>query len=221
MKNIEILYEDESCLIINKPAGLAVQGGEGVKSSLDKILTEAYTPVLGSPPLLVHRLDKDTSGVILTAKTKEAAARFSGLLADGKKVKKQYIAVCAGNPEKKEGVITHELFIRGCKKKSETRYKVLKSQAAAQQAAAAPPLENGFSVLEIELGTGRMHQIRRHLAMIGNPVLGDDKYGDFALNKKLQKTLGLKRLLLHASRLVINNLDIQAPLPLYFQDFIS
>jgi len=122
---------------------------------------------------------------------------------------------------KKEGVITHELFIRGCKKKSETRYKVLKSQAAAQQATAAPPLENGFSVLEIELGTGRMHQIRRHLAMIGNPVLGDDKYGDFALNKKLQKTLGLKRLLLHASRLVINNLDIQAPLPLYFQDFIS
>ena len=75
--------------------------------------------------------------------------------------------------------------------------------------------------MELELATGRMHQIRRHLAMIGNPVFGDDKYGDFSLNKKLKK-YGVRRLLLHSSRLIITggvNLDIHAPLPQYFNIF--
>ena len=211
MKNIEILHEDNNIIIVNKSAGLAVQGGKGVKSSLDKILAEIRTP----PPLLVHRLDKDTSGLLLAAKTRETAARFSSLLS-GRKTVKQYIAVCAGRPEKNKGAITQELLIRGRPKKSETRYKVIKSGTLTG-------IEGQeFSVLELELGTGRMHQIRRHLAMNGNPVLGDDKYGDFSLNKKLRKVPGLKRLLLHASRLVINeeNLDIRAPLPDYFSSFI-
>jgi 23S rRNA pseudouridine955/2504/2580 synthase len=204
VKTVEILYEDDDSLVINKPAGLAVQGGKGVKTSLDGILAAMRIPA----PLLVHRLDKDTSGVILTAKTKEAAARFSRLLGVGRKAVKQYIAVCAGCPQKSEGVITVDLLIRGSLKKSETRYRVIQS--------------GEFSVLELTLGTGRMHQIRRHLSLSGNPVLGDDKYGDFALNKTLRKTSGLKRLLLHASRLVITdvNLDITAPLPDYFRPFM-
>jgi len=206
LKTIKILYEDEHCLVIDKPAGLAVQGGKGVKSSVDTILAEIRAPA----PLLVHRLDKDTSGVLLTAKTKEDAARFSRLLGTDRQAVKRYIAVCAGSPEKKEGIIAQDLMIKGSLKKSETRYKVLKS--------------GEFSVLELELGTGRMHQIRRHLALSGNPVLGDDKYGDFALNKKLRKEAGLKRLLLHSSRLMIKNefqLDIEAPLPEYFKAFTS
>jgi 23S rRNA pseudouridine955/2504/2580 synthase len=207
VKNLEILYEDNSIIVINKPAGLAVQGGKGVKSSLDKILKEMRTP----PPLLVHRLDKDTSGIILTAKTREAAAKFSRLLGTGRTVK-QYIAVCAGFPLKKEGVITQEIPVHGSMKSSKTDYRIIKSLKLSDM---------DFSVLEIELGTGRMHQIRRHLAMIGNPVLGDDKYGDFTLNKKLRKT-GVKRLFLHSSRLIIKdgiNLNLSAPLPDYFQSF--
>jgi len=210
MKNIEILYEDDNIMVINKPAGLAVQGGEGVKTSLDAILAELRTP----KPLLVHRLDKDTSGVLLTAKGRENAARFSRLL-NTPKIKKQYIAVCAGLPENKKGAITDKLLIHGNLKTSETRYKVLKTSVFT-----AENLE--YSALELELGTGRMHQIRRHLAMNGNPILGDDKYGDFTLNKKLQKNVGLKRLLLHASRLIIKddiNVDIHAPLPEYFFPF--
>jgi 23S rRNA pseudouridine955/2504/2580 synthase len=211
--NIEILYEDDVSLVINKPAGLAVQGGKGVKSSLDRILAALRDP----PPLLVHRLDKDTSGLILTAKNREAAARFSRLLGVDRKVIKQYIAVCAGWPLKNEGSITEDLLIRGSLKKSETKYRVIKKGSAASE-------DNfKFSVLELRLGTGRMHQIRRHLAMSGNPILGDDKYGDFALNKRLRKTMGLKRLLLHASRLIIEeeelHLDISAPLPDYFRAF--
>jgi 23S rRNA pseudouridine955/2504/2580 synthase len=211
MKNISILYEDNFILVIDKPAGLAVQGGKNVKSSLDRLLAGMRK----EPPLLVHRLDKDTSGVILTAKTKEAAARFSRLLAGGN-VKKQYTAVCSGHPAKDEGVISLDIEVHNVMKKSETRYKVIKTNP--------PDSDVEFSVMELELGTGRMHQIRKHLAMIGNPVLGDDKYGDFALNKKLRKTHGLKRLLLHASRLVIKgeyDLDITSPLPDYFNIFTS
>ena len=224
MKNIEILHEDDFCIVVGKPAGLAVQGGEGVKTSLDKILSEIRTPA----PLLVHRLDKDTSGVLLAAKGKDAAARFSGLLGTGGNAVKQYIAVCAGCPEKKEGSIRQELEIHGRIKKSVTRYRVIKNgklimqQSSRQTEDASDCME--YSVFELELGTGRMHQIRRHLAMIGNPILGDDKYGNFSLNRKLRKETGLKRLLLHASRLIVNDkteLNIYAPLPEYFHQFTA
>jgi len=210
VKNLEILYEDNLVLVINKPSGLAVQGGKGVKSSLDRILKEMRSP----PPLLVHRLDKDTSGIILTAKTREAAAKFSRLLGTGRQSVKRYIAVCAGCPAKKEGVITHEIPVHGSMKSSKTVYRIINSQKLSDIV---------FSVLELELGTGRMHQIRRHLAMIGNPVLGDDKYGDFTLNKRLRK-IGVKRLLLHSSQLIIKgeiNLNLRAPLPDYFQPFLN
>jgi len=213
VKNIEILYEDDFSIIVNKPAGLAVQGGKGVKASLDKILEEIRTP----PPLLVHRLDRDTSGVLLAAKGRENAARFSRLLGAERKTVKQYIAVCGGHPEKEEATITADLLIRRSLKKSETRYRVIKEGKLPL------PQPQEYCVLELELRTGRMHQIRRHLAMTGTPILGDDKYGDFSLNKKLRKAIGLKRLLLHASRLVIRdefNIDVHAPLPEYFAQFV-
>ena len=218
-------------MVLNKPAGLPVQGGEGIKVSLDSILSENYNP----RPLLVHRLDRDTSGIILVAKNKEAAAGFSALLAgqgspgaddarqarrklkESRAVVKRYLGVCSGTPEPEQGVIRLDLDIRGKERESETFYRVLSSGAAA---------ELSCSLLELELGTGRMHQIRRHLAHIGHPLLGDDKYGDFSLNKKLRKSTGLKNLLLHASRLCIppfppllpEGLDISAPLPDYFSN---
>ena len=226
-KPIEVLYEDNTCLVLNKPAGLAVQGGKAVSISLDSILSEKYSP----RPLLVHRLDRDTSGVILVAKTKTAAARFSALMGEGKGITKKYLAICAGRPTADSGIIRLDIDIRGSKKKSETHYKVLQSLILPQSGVPASNIEQTgplkFSLLELELGTGRMHQIRRHLAMTGNPVLGDDKYGDFTLNKNLRKTIKLKHLLLHASRLIIpaghqvTPLDITAPLPEYFRDFMQ
>ncbi|MCL2801782.1 MAG: RluA family pseudouridine synthase [Treponema sp.] len=206
MKNIEILYEDDVSIIVNKPAGLAVQGGAGIKTSLDKILSEIRTP----SPLLVHRLDRDTSGALLAAKGREAAFKFSKIFASSNGLKKVYIAVCAGCPEKAEGIITDDLVIRGDTKSSVTKYKIIET--------------GEYSVLELEPGTGRMHQIRRHLAMKGNPILGDDKYGDFPLNKKLRKEKGLKRLLLHSFRLIIKgeyNIDISAPVPVDFNPYFS
>jgi len=203
---LDIIYEDNSCIVINKPAGLAVQGGKGIGVSLDSILVENWP----ERPLLVHRLDRDTSGLILVAKTKDAARRFSRLLGEERTVVKRYRAVCKGGLKQAEGVIRAELAIRGGVKSSETRYRVLSGGGE-------------FSLLELELGTGRMHQIRRHLALIGNPVLGDDKYGDFTLNHQLRKTIKLHHLLLHASQLIIPAtadtppLDLSAPPPDYFQ----
>ena len=217
MKQLDIIYEDNSCIVINKPAGLAVQGGKGVGVSLDSILAENWP----QRPLLIHRLDRDTSGLILVAKTKEAARHFSRLLGEERAVVKRYLAVCKGRPAEPEGVIRAELDVRGAVKNSETHYRLLSASG-----------EGEFSLLELELGTGRMHQIRRHLALTGNPVLGDDKYGDFKLNHHLRTTLKLRNLLLHAARLIIPEaagnghadtirLDLSAPLPGYFEDILT
>jgi 23S rRNA pseudouridine955/2504/2580 synthase len=210
--NIPILFENEECIVLNKPAGLAVQGGKEVKNSLDSILAEEFP----RRPLLVHRLDKDTSGVILVAKTKSSAAFFARVFGEKEnstgRILKQYQAVSKGTLIPESGCINAEIYIRGLAKKAETRYHLISIKNL-------PPL---VSLFEIETGTGRMHQIRRHFAQTGAPLLGDDKYGDFTLNKSLHKTAGLKRLLLHASRLVIpeKEIDVSAPLPDYFNSFI-
>jgi len=207
---IDIIYEDSSCIVINKPCGLAVQGGKGIGESLDSLLSQSRQ----QRPLLVHRLDRDTSGLILVAKDKASAAVYSRLLVC-RAVVKRYLATCKGRPARDEGTISADLEIRGMKKSSETRYRLIEN------------FGDDFSLLELELGTGRMHQIRRHLALTGNPVLGDDKYGDFSLNHLLRKTMKLNKLLLHASRLIIPEtggnprLDLSAPLPEHFSQFLT
>ena len=222
-KEIPVLFENSCCFIFNKPPGLPVQGGEGVKISLDSILSEKYQP----RPLLVHRLDRDTSGLILVAKTKEAARGFSALFAANaaRLVTKLYLGLCSGHVKPDLGSISLELNVRAkgntkTKKESETSYRRLFIGRAG-----------GFpcSLLELKLLTGRTHQIRRHLSETGYPLLGDDKYGDFSLNKQLRKAIGLKHLLLHASRFVIpstpellpGGLDIVAPLPDYFSPLLE
>jgi len=207
------------CIVVDKPAGLAVQSGSGVGASLDGLISAMRS----ERPLLVHRIDRDTSGLVLLAKGKAAAAELSRLFsgAGGPKaggaraVTKRYLALCSGRPEKDSGAIKLDVRVHGEAKRAETRYRLVEE------------LEGGeFSLLELELATGRMHQIRIHLAACGNPILGDDKHGDFALNRRLRKERGLRRLLLHAARLVIplmpdgSRLDVSAPLPDHFRDFM-
>jgi 23S rRNA pseudouridine955/2504/2580 synthase len=205
--DIPVVFENGECVVLNKPAGLAVQGGAGLGCSLDRVLADRWSP----RPLLVHRLDRDTSGLILTARGREAAARFSRLFARAGTggVTKRYLALCRGRPPRREGRITASLEFRGGAKPAETFYKILSSSG-------------DFSLLELTLGTGRTHQIRRHLAFTGNPVLGDDKYGDFPLNHRLRGEIGLKNLLLHASYLAVPGLPaFKAPLPDYFSPFLE
>ena len=225
MKQLEIIYESPSFVVINKPAGLAVQGGKGITVSLDSILEKAWS----QGHFLVHRLDRDTSGLVLVAKTKTAAAWFSrylgeskgGILPADRRIVKRYLAVCRGRPASAEGIINLELDIRGRTKKSETRYRLLTAEDQYRSCSIT-------SLLELEPGTGRMHQIRRHLALAGTPVIGDDKYGDFTLNHQLRKSMKLRHLLLHASQLIIPEtpegsapLNLNAPLPDYFSQFLA
>jgi len=214
---VQILYEDNEIIVINKPAGIAVQGGEGIKTTILDIIERQE----GFKPYLVHRLDKDTSGILIMAKSGKSANKFTNMFKEesnknpgnneNKKIKKYYWAICHGNFSGKKGQIAEDIFIKGVKKKAFTNYYILKKLG-------------DFSLIELELFTGRMHQIRIHLAKTDHPIIGDDKYGNFKLNRELKKTHNVKKLMLFAKRLEINDkkpIKVEAEVPEYFKDFLK
>lgn len=170
-----VIYEDDDMIIINKPSGIATQGGTKVKNSVDDILSAIYP----NKPKLVHRLDKDTSGILLVAKNRktaeEAASEFKS-----RETKKTYIAVVNGCPSPKKGEISAPLLkhnntamiIDDKGKEAVTEYQVIKRNAS-------------FSLLELRPLTGRTHQLRVHCKHIGCPIVGDDKYGEKDNEQKL------------------------------------
>jgi tRNA pseudouridine32 synthase/23S rRNA pseudouridine746 synthase len=173
-----LLYEDADILVFNKPAGLAVQGGSGVEQSLEDLMA-AFAKSNGKRPRLVHRLDRDTSGVLVAARTKPAAAFLSAAFA-GRDVQKTYLAiVCGGAPEPREGEIA--LALRKASRKGLDIMEITAEGEAGAQAAltryrtlSASPQAG---VVELRPETGRMHQLRAHMAAIGRPIAGDGKYG--------------------------------------------
>ena len=193
-----VIHEDEHVIALNKPSGLSSQGGRIAAHTLDELLW-AFTTAGGNRPRLVHRLDRDTSGVILTARTKPAAGLLGKALM-AKRFRKTYLAIVApGAPQPKGGVIEaplrrelqgREAYMRTCPpdhpdaEAAVTRYRTLAATAEA-------------ALVECSPETGRMHQLRVHLASIGRPIAGDVRYGG-AL------TLGgeaVPRLMLHAAGL--------------------
>lgn len=193
-KSIPIVYEDEAICIVNKPFGIPVQGGSHIAICLTEILSKQ----LRTEIFPVHRLDKETSGLLVTAKS-AAAARSCRALFESQAVEKEYLALCFGNFEHsvnkktlksspKEGIIDMPIMENGTLKPASSAYKLLAGTDA-------------YSLFSVRLHTGRMHQIRIHLAGIGCPIIGDDKHGNFALNKKLWKTARIKKLQLCAYRL--------------------
>jgi len=194
-KSIPIVYEDEAICIVNKPYGIPVQGGAHVSVCLTEILSKQ----LGIEIFPVHRLDKETSGLLVTAKSADAA-RSCRALFESKTVEKEYLALCFGGfertantkPVKKilpKGVIETPIIENGTPKPASSAYKLLASM-------------DSYSLFSVRLHTGRMHQIRIHLAGIGYPIIGDDKHGNFVLNKQLWKTARIKKLQLCAHRLI-------------------
>ncbi len=215
-----VIFEDAHVLALNKPAGLSSQGGRGQVNTLDELLA-AFAKSNGNRPRLVHRLDRDTSGVILTAKTKPAAA-FLGKAMMARRFRKTYLAIVApGPPAPASGTITaplrrdeqgREAYMRVCEPDhpdAETAKTVYRTLASTPQAA----------LLELQPHTGRMHQLRVHLASIGRPIIGDVRYGG-ALMVDGEPA---PRLMLHAAALAFPHPDgaemrIAAPEP---EDFAA
>ncbi|MES1978195.1 MAG: RluA family pseudouridine synthase [Pseudomonadota bacterium] len=233
-----ILFEDDFVLAIDKPAGVAVHGGSGVSFGVIEQLRMARPE---SDFLeLVHRLDRETSGVLLIAKKRMALKLLQEQFRE-RETDKIYLALVGGDWAPNKRVIDKALH-KYLLENGERRVKVVanehpdgmrsvtlvKVKAAIPASPAAP--STPFTLLEVTIKTGRTHQIRVHLANEGHPIAGDDKYGDFELNKALQKTVAgapsLKRMFLHAWSLKFNHpklrkvVHLQAPLPPELQQFL-
>ncbi len=208
-----VLYEDEEVLVLNKPAGLAVQGGTKTTHHVDKLLS-AWGEGL-QRPRLVHRLDRDTSGVLVLGKTPAAAARLSGAFAR-RKAQKTYWALVVGTPHPTEGIIDIPLAKKGINDREmivPVDAKDPKGEVAETEFVTISRAGPRVSWMALRPHTGRTHQLRAHMLAIGHPILGDPKYGD---EKSAALSQGLA-LQLHARRLVIPHpsagmIAVEAPL---------
>ncbi len=220
--DLPVVHEDAALLVIDKPPGLAVHGGSGVSFGAIESLRAArpQAKVLE----LAHRLDRDTSGLLMVAKKRAALVELHRMLREGE-VKKTYVAVAAGRWTGAEREIRAPLrkFVTAG---GERRVSVQREGMQAVTRVRPLAIGEAFSLLEIRLLTGRTHQIRVHLAHVGHPIAGDDKYGDFELNRRLAKQ-GVKRLLLHAQRLSFahpvsgERVRLVSPLPQDMRRFIA
>lgn len=217
VSQIPIIYEDSEIIIINKRAGLAVQGGKNITHSVDTLLRQQ----LKKDIYLVHRLDQETSGLLVTAKTPQAARKWTTLIRE-KSVVKEYSALVIGKMEIWRGKITDPLKEKGVEKPAVTFYETVEKKVFVPEniSGEEEPEEITLSLLKLRLGTGRTHQIRLHLAGRGCPVCGDDLHGNFKMNKLLKKQLGIRNLLLCAYRLTLplsgGEKVFEIPLPDYF-----
>jgi 23S rRNA pseudouridine955/2504/2580 synthase len=233
MTKIPILFEDDEIFVINKPAGIAVQGGEGIAHPLD----EEFSKQVGFKVHLVHRLDKETCGLMVVAKSPKAASKWIELIAS-KQVQKEYTAVCFGEPlingrKQKSGTISGSVVRKSGKNQREqaavTNFTVddiktveIPVFSENSEDEACKSIQLTFSKIHLKLGTGRMHQIRIHLASVDAPICGDDKHGNFKLNKLAKKHLKIKNLLLCSQKLTIPTQNgkiktFEIELPEYFQ----
>ena len=215
----ETLFEDEHLLVINKPAGVAVHGGSGVDFGVIEQL-RASRPELKFLEL-VHRLDRETSGVLVLAKKRSALRRMHEQMREGS-MDKRYQTLVQGNFANPRQHVKLPLF-RYLTPDGERRVRVQQGGMESHTIFNVMEKYDDFTLLEAELKTGRTHQIRVHLAASGYVIAGDDKYGNFDLNRQLQKAgdndVPLKRMFLHAYHLSFahphtgDEITVTAPLP--------
>jgi 23S rRNA pseudouridine955/2504/2580 synthase len=213
-----ILYEDEHVVVLNKPYGIAVQGGTGTKRHIDGLLA-GMADRFGDRPRLVHRLDRDTTGVLLVAKTRDAAAKL-GRVFQTRSAAKTYWALVKGVPKPPQGKVEAALVKAAGPDGDRVRKALPGEQAKAMHAtthySVIDRVAHKAAWVSLKPVTGRQHQLRAHMALIGNPIVGDNKYeGD-----KVLADSGIElKLHLHARRIVIphpasgGNIDVTAPLP--------
>ena len=224
---VPILYEDDALIAIDKPAGLAVHGGSGIAFGVIEQLRAARPDAAFLE--LVHRLDRDTSGVLLVAKKRAALLGLHASFREGD-VDKRYLVLVKGrwrDAMRKVELPLTKFLTRGGERRVRIEHDGGKmARTVFRRRQVWTGAEPAVSLLEAELHTGRTHQIRVHLSHVGFPLAGDDKYGDFAWNKTLAKQ-GLRRMFLHAWRLSLRHplaprqLDIESPLPADLGAFVA
>ena len=194
-----IVFEDARLLAINKPSGVASHGGSGISFGVIETL-RALRPRDGLE--LVHRLDRDTSGLLVLAKKRSALCELQRLLREdhGSGIEKRYLALLAGRMPSGTMSVDAPLHV-GLRQGGERHVQVNPAGKPSMSHFKLLERRGGQSYCEIRIDTGRTHQIRVHAQHIGHPVAGDDKYGDAVANKRLREQIGLKRLFLHASTL--------------------
>ena len=217
-----ILYEDDALLVIDKPSGVAVHGGSGVSFGVIEQLRSARPQAKFLE--LVHRLDRETSGVLLLAKKRSALTAMHEIMREGHS-DKRYLTLVLGqwkNAKQHVKLPLHKFDTP----QGEKRVMVREDGQASHTIFALQKSWPEYTLLEAQLKTGRTHQIRVHLSHLGFPIAGDDKYGDFARNKLLMKQ-GLKRMFLHAHSIAFNHpltgegMRLVAPLPKELERFIA
>ncbi|MCW5624086.1 MAG: RluA family pseudouridine synthase [Burkholderiales bacterium] len=217
-----VLHEDDALLVIDKPAGLAVHGGSGISHGVIERL-RAERPELRFLEL-VHRLDRETSGVLLLAKRRSALTRMHEQIRNGT-TGKRYTVLVKGRWTTPVRTI-REALRKEATADGDRRVSVDQDGKPAITTFRLKRPLGDFTLLEADLKTGRTHQIRVHLAHAGYPIAGDDKYGDFALNRDLTRQ-GLKRMFLHAARFECDHpirgdrIAFEAPLPRELAAFIA
>jgi 23S rRNA pseudouridine955/2504/2580 synthase len=239
-RDFVVLFEDEHLLAINKPAGVAVHGGSGVSFGVIEQLRMARPQAQFLE--LVHRLDRETSGILLVAKKRSALKNLQDQFRE-RETGKTYLALVSGQWPANKKVLDKPLH-KYLLPDGERRVKVVskddldgmpsltlvKVRALSPVSPDANGVKRAFSLLEVTIKTGRTHQIRVHLASEGMPILGDDKYGDFDYNKALARSaqgVALKRMFLHAWRLQCRHpstgaaLSLQAELPQELAQFAA
>ncbi len=217
-----ILYQDEYIIVLNKPAGMAVHGGSGISRGVIEQLRLEFPQHRFME--LAHRLDRETSGVLVVALKRRALTALHEIFRQHR-IDKRYLVLATGRwrDELRNVRLSLRKFVTP---EGERRVSVDDGGQSAHTVFRRLKTWSGFALLEAELKTGRTHQIRVHLAYLKHPIAGDDKYGNFPLNKELAGQ-GLKRMFLHAAKLSFNHpisgepLIFEAPLPDDLQQFLN
>lgn len=208
-REFKVLYEDQNILIVDKPVGLLVHedAKENVNTLSHQVLS--YLKEKGEldvgrestfTPGPVHRLDRNTSGIVIFGKTLAALQDLNEMMKKRHHIEKSYMTICKGKLTKQQELVG---YVKKIDNEDRVRFVKKDDKDALMMKTIVKPIRttNDFSLVEVKIITGRMHQIRIHLSSIDHPVIGDRKYGDFALNKQMKQQFGLNNQLLHAYKI--------------------